>query len=71
MMNKYCKRKEKKRNPHQRGLKIACINVRGIVNNVNKRVELNHWMNICIDVLCVQEQCAKNVKKKRKKKKKM
>ena len=40
----------------QRGLRIACINVRGIVSMNSKRVELNAWMTVNdIDVICIQE----------------
>ena len=40
----------------KRGLKIGCINVRGLVSNVSKRVELNHWLELNdLDVVCIQE----------------
>ena len=40
----------------KRGLKLGCINVRGIVSNVSKRVELNHWMELNeLDIVCIQE----------------
>ena len=58
MMNKSKKKnnKKEKNSSCKRGLKIGCINVRGIVSNINKRVELNFWMNTHnIDVLCIQE----------------
>ena len=40
----------------KRGLKVGCINVRGLVSNVSKRVELNHWLELNdLDVVCIQE----------------
>ena len=40
----------------KRGLKVGCINVRGIVASVNKRIELNHWIELNdLDVICIQE----------------
>ena len=52
--------KKKYKNPSQsnykRGLKVGCINVRGLVSNVSKRVELNHWLEMNdLDVICIQE----------------
>ena len=52
--------KKVKTNPSQtnfkRGLKLGCINVRGLVSNVSKRVELNHWLELNdLDVVCIQE----------------
>ena len=53
-------KKKGKKSPSQinfkRGLKVGCINVRGIVSNVSKRVELNHWMELNeLDIVCIQE----------------
>ena len=40
----------------QRGLRIASLNVNGMVSNTNKRVELNAWLETHdIDILCGQE----------------
>ena len=40
----------------KRGLKVGNINVRGIVSSVNKRIELNHWIELNdLDVVCIQE----------------
>ena len=52
--------KNVKKNPSQtnfkRGLRLGCINVRGLVSNVSKRVELNHWLELNdLDVVCIQE----------------
>ena len=52
--------KKKGKNPsrsnYKRGLKVGCINVRGLVSNVSKRVELNYWLEANeIDVVCIQE----------------
>ena len=58
MNNKNRKKKKNKRVSHnsQRGLRVACLNVNGIVANPNKRVELNAWLEMHdIDVLCGQE----------------
>ena len=52
--NKY--KKKKYHISEQRGLRIACINVRGIVASLDKRVELNQWLMMHnIDVVCIQE----------------
>ena len=41
---------------HKRGLKVGCINVRGLVSNVSKRIELNHWLEMNeLDIVCIQE----------------
>ena len=55
-------KKKEKNNPKycniqfRRGLKIGCINVRGIVSNVNKRIQLNYWIELNdLDVVCIQE----------------
>ena len=43
MSKKYNKRKQKTKrifNPHKRGLKIGCINPRGLVSNPTKRIDL-------------------------------
>ena len=51
--NKKCKKYEI---TFKRGLKVGCINVRGIVSNVNKRIELNNWIELNdLDVVCIQE----------------
>ena len=40
----------------KRGLKVGNINVRGIVSSVNKRIELNHQIELNdLDVICIQE----------------
>ena len=40
----------------QLGLRIGCLNVRGIIDNPTKRVDLNTWMvKHQIDVMCLQE----------------
>ena len=53
------KRKKKKRkvlSPYQRGLKIGCINTRGLVANPTKRIDLNNWAQLHnLDVVCIQE----------------
>ena len=51
------KRKQKrKQSPYQRGLKIGCINTRGLVAHPTKRIDLNNWMQLHnIDVVCIQE----------------
>ena len=53
------KRKKKKRkvlSPYQRGLKIGCINTRGLVANPTKRIDLNNWAQLhSLDVVCIQE----------------
>jgi len=50
------KKKDKNGSSHKRGLKIGCINVRGLVSNPTKRIDLNAWMEIHdLDVVCIQE----------------
>ena len=40
------------------GIRIASINVRGIVNNVNKQQQLLQWLiKQHIDVCCINEWC--------------
>ena len=40
----------------KRGLKIGCVNVCGLVSNPDKRVALNHWIELNdLDVICIQE----------------
>ena len=40
----------------KRGLKVGNLNVRGIVSSVNKRIELNNWIELNdLDVICIQE----------------
>ena len=54
--NKNNNKKKQINKSTQRGLRVACINVRGIVASLDKRVELNHWLEMHnIDVVCIQE----------------
>ena len=40
------------------GLRVACINVRGIINNPNKRQQLHQWLVVQrIDIVLLQEVC--------------
>ena len=40
----------------KRGFKIGCVNVCGIVSNPDKRVALNHWIELNdLDIICIQE----------------
>ena len=62
MNNNNNNRRKKKNNnknryiSHKRGLRVGCINVRGIVSNATKRVELNNWIELQnLDVVCIQE----------------
>ena len=56
---KITKKKRKKcknLSPYQRGLKIGCINTRGLVNSPAKRIDLNNWNTLHdLDVICIQE----------------
>ena len=50
------KKSKKNKNPLQRGLKIACINVRGLVSSPTKRIDLYNWIRLHnIDIICIQE----------------
>ena len=54
------KNKNKKRNrsynPLKRGLKIGCINVRGLVSSPTKRIDLYNWIKLHdLDVICIHE----------------
>ena len=54
--NKNCKKCKKYDVTFKRGLKVGNINVRGIVSSVNKRIELNNWIELNdLDVICIQE----------------
>ena len=54
--NKGKRKQKRKLSPYQRGLKIGCINTRGLVAHPTKRIDLNNWMQLHdIDVVCVQE----------------
>ena len=58
--NKNKNRRKKKNNNNnnilQRGLKIGCINARGLVSSPTKRIDLYNWIKIHdLDVICVQE----------------
>ena len=40
----------------KRWLKIGCVNVCGLVSNPDKRVALNHWIELNdLDIICIQE----------------
>ena len=44
------------RSKFKRGLKIGCINACGLVSNPDKRVALNHWIELNdLDIICIQE----------------
>ena len=48
--------KYKQNSSHKRGLRVGCINVRGLVGNPTKRIDLNCWLEIHdLDVICIQE----------------
>ena len=50
------KNKKVRQPTYKRALRVGCINVRGIVSNTDKRVELNHWIESHdLDVVCLQE----------------
>ena len=50
------KKKERKLSPYKRGLKIGCINTRGLVSCPTKRIDLNNWMVLHdLDAVCIQE----------------
>ena len=52
------KNRKKQRNlsPYKRGLKIGCINTRGLVSCPTKRIDLNNWMVLHdLDAVCIQE----------------
>ena len=54
--NKNCKKCKKYDVTFKRGLKVGNINVRGIVSSVNKRIELNNWIELNdLDVICIQQ----------------
>ena len=59
MMSKSKHKNKKKRkllSLHKRGLKIGCINPRGLVSSPAKRIDLFNWMKLNdFDVLCIQE----------------
>ena len=58
MVKKYKKRnkKRKKQSPLQRGLKIGCINARGLVSSPTKRIDLFNWIRIHnLDIVCIQK----------------
>ena len=38
------RKKGRKLSPYKRGLKIGCINTRGLVSCPTKRIDLNNWM---------------------------
>ena len=44
--DKNCKECKKYDVTFKRGLKVGNINVRGIVSSVNKRIELNNWIEL-------------------------
>ena len=53
---KSTKKKRNNLSPYQRGLKIGCINTRGLVNSPTKRIDLNNWATLHnLDVICIQE----------------
>ena len=63
------KKKVKKLSSFQRGLKIGCINVRGIVSYPIKRIDLNNFLNLHnLDALCIQEWYVPQQKKSKKNK---
>ena len=50
------RKKKKNNNPLQRGLKIGCINVRGLVSSPTKRIDFYNWIKLHnLDIICVQE----------------
>ena len=54
--NSKYKTNEIKKSSHKRGLRVGCINVRGLVNSPTKRIDLNTWIQIHnLDVICIQE----------------
>ena len=55
-MNNNGNKNQKSKPSHRRGLRVGCINVRGIVSNPDKRIDLNTWMDEHkLDIGCVQE----------------
>ena len=75
MKKKANRRKRKKRkvtrlSSYQRGLKIGCINVRGLVSYPVKRIDLNNWLRLHnLDAVCIQEWYVPQQKKNKKKNK--
>ena len=59
MKKKNNNRKNKKNRSlrsHKRGLKIGCINPRGLVSSPAKRIDLFNWIKLNdLDVICIQE----------------
>ena len=56
-------KKRQKLDVLQRGLKIGCINVRGLVTNPTKRIDLYNWIMLHnLDVICIQEWYVHNNK---------
>ena len=52
-MNKRDKIASKK---YKRGLTIGCLNIRGMVSDIQKRIDLNAWLGAQnLEVLCLQE----------------
>ena len=61
--NKNRNKKKQKVDVLQRGLKIGCINVRGLVTNPTKRIDLYNWIMLHeLDIICIQEWYVHNSK---------
>ena len=50
------KRRRVASNTYKRGLTVGCINIRGIVSDIQKRIDLNAWLGAQnLEILCLQE----------------